>query len=34
MRGGIYGWEFEKRGRALKVRADEQLMFNNITPCA
>ncbi|MGJ4893653.1 LysR family transcriptional regulator [Bradyrhizobium oligotrophicum] len=28
--GGIYAWEFEKRGRALKVRVDGQLVFNNI----
>jgi DNA-binding transcriptional LysR family regulator len=26
--GGIYAWEFEKRGRALKVRVDGQLVFN------
>jgi DNA-binding transcriptional LysR family regulator len=29
-RGAIYAWEFEKRGRALKVRVDGQLVFNNI----
>jgi len=29
--GGIYAWEFEKRGRELKVRVDGQLVFNNIT---
>ena len=29
--GGIYAWEFEKRGRALKVRVDGQLVFNTIT---
>ena len=29
-RGGIYAWEFEKRGRALKVRVDGQLVFNNL----
>ena len=29
-RGGIYAWEFEKRGRGLKVRVDGQLVFNNI----
>ncbi|CCE00088.1 LysR family transcriptional regulator [Bradyrhizobium sp. STM 3809] len=29
--GGIYAWEFEKRGRTLKVRVDGQLVFNNIT---
>ncbi len=28
--GGIYAWEFEKRGRGLKVRVDGQLLFNNI----
>ena len=28
--GGIYAWEFEKRGRPLKVRVDGQLVFNNI----
>jgi DNA-binding transcriptional LysR family regulator len=27
--GGIYAWEFEKRGRAMKVRVDGQLVFNN-----
>lgn len=27
--GGIYAWEFEKRGRAIKVRADGQLVFNS-----
>ena len=26
----IYAWEFEKRGRALKVRVEGQLVFNNI----
>ena len=29
--GGIYAWEFEKRGRALKVRVEGQLVLNNIT---
>src|SRR5215217_3081866 len=29
-RGGIYVWEFEKRGRALNIRVDGQLVFNNI----
>lgn len=29
-RGGIYAWEFEKRGRALRVRVDGQLVFNNM----
>ena len=28
--GGLYAWEFEKRGRELKVRVDGQLVFNNI----
>src|SRR6266576_5744335 len=28
--GGIYAWEFEKRGRELKVRTDGQLVFNNL----
>jgi DNA-binding transcriptional LysR family regulator len=28
--GGIYPWEFEKRGRALRVRVEGQLVFNNI----
>jgi DNA-binding transcriptional LysR family regulator len=28
--GGLYAWEFEKRGRALKVRVLGQLVFNNI----
>ncbi|WP_338822045.1 LysR family transcriptional regulator [Bradyrhizobium septentrionale] len=27
--GGIYAWEFEKRGRAIKVRVDGQLVFNS-----
>jgi DNA-binding transcriptional LysR family regulator len=27
--GGIYAWEFEKRGRALRVRVDGQLVFNS-----
>ena len=27
--GGIYAWEFEKRGREMKVRVDGQLVFNN-----
>src|SRR6202047_3410398 len=29
--GSIYTWEFEKGGRALKVRVEGQLVFNNIT---
>ena len=28
--GGIHAWEFEKRGRAVKVRVDGHLVFNNI----
>jgi DNA-binding transcriptional LysR family regulator len=28
--GGIYAWEFEKRGRELKVRVDGQFVFNSI----
>ena len=28
--GGIYAWEFEKRGRALKVRVEGQAVFNSI----
>ena len=27
--GGIYAWEFEKRGRGMKVRVDGQLVFND-----
>jgi DNA-binding transcriptional LysR family regulator len=27
--GAIYAWEFEKRGRALRVRVDGQLVFNS-----
>jgi DNA-binding transcriptional LysR family regulator len=27
--GGIYAWEFEKRGRAPRVRVDGQLVFNS-----
>jgi DNA-binding transcriptional LysR family regulator len=30
--GGIYAWEFEKRGRELKVRVEGQLVFNSVTP--
>ena len=29
-RGGLYAWEFEKRGREVKVRVEGQLVFNNI----
>jgi DNA-binding transcriptional LysR family regulator len=28
--GGLYVWEFEKRGRELKVRVEGQLVFNNL----
>jgi len=28
---GVYAWEFEKRGRSLRVRVDGQLVFNNIS---
>ncbi|MDE1939469.1 MAG: LysR family transcriptional regulator [Alphaproteobacteria bacterium] len=30
--GGLYAWEFEKRGRELKVRVDGQLVFNGLVP--
>jgi DNA-binding transcriptional LysR family regulator len=29
-RGGVYVWEFEKRGRELKVRVEGQLVFSNL----
>lgn len=28
--GGLYAWEFAKRGREMKVRVEGQLVFNNI----
>jgi DNA-binding transcriptional LysR family regulator len=28
--GGLYAWEFEKRGRELRVRVDGQLIFNRM----
>lgn len=28
--GGLYPWEFEKKGQELKVRVEGQLVFNNI----
>ena len=28
--GGLFGWEFEKRKKELKVRVEGQLVFNNI----
>jgi DNA-binding transcriptional LysR family regulator len=31
-RGGIYAWEFEKRGRELRVRVDGQFIVNSIAP--
>ena len=31
-RGGIYSWEFEKRGRELRVRVDGQFIVNGIAP--
>jgi DNA-binding transcriptional LysR family regulator len=31
-RGGIYPWEFEKKGREFRVRVDGQLIFNGVTP--
>jgi DNA-binding transcriptional LysR family regulator len=30
--GGLYAWEFEKDGRALRVRVDGQLTFNSSYP--
>jgi DNA-binding transcriptional LysR family regulator len=30
--GGLYAWEFEKRGRELRVRVDGQLIFNRMPP--
>lgn len=29
--GGIYAWEFEKRGRSLRVRVEGQVVFNTAT---
>jgi DNA-binding transcriptional LysR family regulator len=31
-RGGIYPWEFEKKGREFRVRVDGQLIFNGVAP--
>jgi DNA-binding transcriptional LysR family regulator len=28
--GGLYAWEFEKRGREVRVRVDGQLIFNGV----
>jgi DNA-binding transcriptional LysR family regulator len=30
--GGVYAWEFEKRGREVKVRVEGQLVFNSVNP--
>jgi DNA-binding transcriptional LysR family regulator len=30
--GGLYAWEFEKDGQALRVRVDGQLTFNTSLP--
>lgn len=30
--GGLYPWEFERRGRPLRVRVDGQLIFNTMRP--
>jgi hypothetical protein len=30
--GGLYAWEFEKRGRELKLRVDGQLVFSSMPP--
>lgn len=30
--GGLYAWEFEKKGRELRVRVDGQLTFNSTLP--
>ena len=30
--GGLYAWEFEKRGRELRVRVDGQLIYNRTPP--
>src|SRR5690606_20868312 len=27
--GGLYAWEFEEKGREIKIRVDGQLIFNN-----
>ncbi|MCR4524208.1 LysR family transcriptional regulator [Bosea sp. 47.2.35] len=31
--GGLYAWEFEQRGREIRVRVEGQLIFNTINPC-
>ena len=28
--GGLWAWEFEEKGREIKIRVDGQLIFNNI----
>jgi DNA-binding transcriptional LysR family regulator len=30
--GGLYAWEFEKRGRDVRVRVEGQLIFNRMPP--
>ena len=30
--GGLYGWEFEKDGREVRVRVEGQLVFNGVLP--
>lgn len=30
--GGLYAWEFEHRGKEMRVRVDGQLIFNSIRP--
>lgn len=31
-RGDLYAWEFEKDGRAVRIRVDGQLIFNTVRP--
>ncbi len=31
-RGGLYAWEFERRGRRLNIHVDGQLVFNTSPP--
>ena len=31
-RGGLYAWEFERRGREMRVRVEGQLVFNGSAP--
>jgi len=30
--GGLYAWEFERRGREMRVRVEGQLVFNRMSP--